>query len=117
MHSLSISDCYHFIDEENTLSFCSHARLFNLVDIRTAKSFILFLQRNKVTVLTLALDKLIYLDSNAESFIYQVTVYFSQSSQRSLSLQVDSGSNLQNGLTQRLLLLNQKINVTFLSIK
>ena len=113
MHSLSIPDCYHFIDEENTLSFCSHASLFNLVDIRTAKSFILFLQRNKVTVLTLALDKLIYLDSNSESFIYQVAVYFSKSSQRSLSLQVDSDSNLQNDLTRRLSFLNQKINVSF----
>ena len=99
MHSLSIPDCYHFIDEENTLSFCSHASLFNLVDIRTAK--------------TLALDKLIYLDSNAESFIYQVAVYFSKSSQRSLSLQVDSDSNLQNDLTRRLSFLNQKINVSF----
>jgi hypothetical protein len=113
MHKLSVPDCYIFIEEENKLSFNVDAILFNLSDIHKAKGFITFLQRNRVTILKLEIDKLIYLDSNTESFIYQMVLYFSQSSQRSLSLQVDADSNLQNILVKRLLILSQTIDISF----
>ena len=113
MHKLSVPNCYIFIEEENKLSFNVDAILFNLSDIHKAKGFITFLQRNRVTILKLEIDKLIYLDSNTESFIYQMVLYFSQSPQRSLSLLADGESNLQNTLIKRLLYLDNQINISF----
>jgi len=113
MHKLSVSNCYSFIEEENKLSFNVDANLFNLSDIHNAKELITFLQRNRVTVLKLELDKIIHLDSNTESFIYQVVLYFSQSPQRSLSLLADGESNLQTILVKRLLIISQTIDISF----
>lgn len=113
MHRWSVVDCYTYIEETHTLSFDTHASLFHFSDIKKAKEFLEFLRRNSVSVLRLELNQLGSLDSNVESFIYQIADYFAQKSQRSLSLQVDGESNLQISLTKHLLLLNQQINVSF----
>ena len=89
MHRWSVVDCYGYVEETYTLSFNTHASLFHFSDIKKANGFVDFLRRNSVSVLRLDLNKLGFLDSNIESFIYQIAVYFAQKPQLSLSLQVD----------------------------
>jgi hypothetical protein len=113
MHKLSVQDCYIFLEEDNKLSFNAHGRLFNLSDIQAAKSFLLFLVRNTVTVLHMELQYLESLDSNTESFIYQIVRYFAENSQGSLALQVDGNSNVQSVLLKRLVKINAQINISF----
>jgi hypothetical protein len=114
MHRLSVQECYNFVEEDNKLSFNAKCFLFNLSDIQAAKSFLLFLVRNRVTVLHLEIQHIVLLDSNTESFIYQITRYFAENSQGSLTVQVDGESQVQSQILKSLVKINANMNISFI---
>jgi len=114
MHTLSVDTCYRFVEEELKLIFQPNANLFQLTSINRAHKFLKFLKRNKVTVLQLEIDQLKRLDSNCESFIYQIACYFAKEKQSSFLIQADGDNETQNNLIRNLLVIIPDAKVTFL---
>jgi hypothetical protein len=113
MHALSVNACYKFIEEEHKLVFKANAGLFYLTDIQKAQRFLKFIKRNKVTVLQLEIDKLQTLDSNCESFIYQIGCYFAKKKQSRFLIQADGDNEIQNNLIRNLLVITPATKLTF----
>ncbi|PKH01780.1 hypothetical protein CXF72_15125 [Psychromonas sp. MB-3u-54] len=113
MHALSVNDGYLFIEGELKLIFQPDVSLFQLSSIKKAHDFLKFLKRNKVTVLQLEIDKLQTLDSNCESFIYQIGCYFAKEKQSSFLIQADGDNEIQNNLIRNLLVITPAAKVTF----
>jgi hypothetical protein len=113
MSTLTVEACYKFIEQEHKLVLQADATLFHLTDIKNAKRFMTYLERNRVTILTIDIEQLHSADSNVESFLYQIAHYFAKNTQSSFYLQADGDNEVQNKLIANLLLINHTCNVAF----
>ena len=115
MNNLLASHTYDFDIYFNKLTTKPAARLFSLTDIKSAKRLLAHLKRNNVSTFSCDITQVQKLDSNTESFLYQVTKYFAADPQKNLLVTADSQSNVQNRLITNLYKLNTHIQLEFLT--
>ena len=114
MSNLLSSKALEFSKDNSNLVIKKIARAFSLSEINLTKSILKHLVKNHISALYLDISHAVEVDSNVESMLYQIAIYFEGDEQKRLTLKANDNSEIQRNLVANFIKICPSIDIEFL---